>query len=232
MRIRFRPIALLVIALTAILAPGAISAHGPALVPEPEGFAELRARFEDKSGQEVAAMGYLAEPPVCVSEPELGGMGVHALSFPAFSAQFAAGVMDAEDPPVVLLDASLERVIGLEWEAADVGQGAPEIFGQPAILLPGHPGSIGTADPHYMSHAYFHPDGQVLFAPFDPEVTCPQLPDSATKDLADDTTDASVSGPAIPVVLLVGLMIAGWLAFRRRLAEPYRSITRFRSFAD
>jgi len=219
-------------ALTAILTPGGVLADGPSPIPDPEGFAEVRARFEGKSGQEVAAMGFIAEPPLCVAEPELGGMGVHALNFPAFSAQFEAGVMDAEEPPIVLLDASLQHVIGLEWEAADVGQGVPEVFGQPAILLPGHPGPPGTEVPHYMLHSYFRADGQVLFAPFDPEVTCPQMPDSATKDLADDTFDASASGPAVPVALLVGLMIAVWLAIQRQLATPNRSNTRFRSSAD
>ncbi len=211
MRIRSRPITLLVIALTAFLGPGAISAQGPAPVPAPDGFADVRARFEGKTGQEIAAMGYIAEPPVCVSDPELGGMGVHALSFEAFSAQFAAGIMDAEDPPVVLLDASLQRVIGLEWEAADVGQGAPKVFGQPAMLLPGHPGPPGTEVAHYMLHAYFHPDGQVLFAPFDPAVTCPPLPDSSTLE---------ASGPlgalSVPLALL-GLLFAAWVAFQRRL---------------
>lgn len=206
----------LCLALTAILTPGAALANGPGAIPAPEGFPELRARFEDKSGQEIAAMGYIAEPPLCVAEPELGGMGVHALNFPAFSAQFAAGVMDPEHPPVVLLDASLQHVIGLEWEAADVGQAAPEVFGQPAILLRGHPGPPGTEVPHYMLHAYFRADGEVLFAPFDPEVTCPRMPDSSTGGVAGSAAQPLV-GLGIPLALLVGLMLVAWFAFERRL---------------
>jgi hypothetical protein len=145
-------------ALSLGLIPG--TALGAEPIAAPEGFAELRARFEGKSGDEIAAMGYIAEPPVCVSEPGMGGMGVHALNIANFQAQFAAGVMDPEKPTVVLLDASLERVIGLEWEAADVGEGAPEAFGQPALLLPGHPGPPGTDEHHYMLHAYFRPGGE------------------------------------------------------------------------
>ncbi len=203
------------LALMAIVTPGAVLADGPGPIPAPEGFADLRARFEDKSGEEIAAMGYIAEPPVCISEPELGGMGVHALSFLRFSEQFESGGIDAQDPPIVLLDASLEHVIGLEWEAEDLGQGAPEAFGQPALLLPGHPGPPGTEAPHYMLHAYFRPGGQVLFAPFDPEVTC--LPDSATGD-----PTGPVAAVGIPVGLLVGLLLVAWVAFDRRLRTRTR----------
>ncbi len=211
MRIHIRTGLMLCLALTAILTPGAALADGPGPIAAPEGFAELRARFEGKSGDEIAAMGYVAEPPICVSEPGMGGMGVHALNFENFRAQFAAGAMDAQKPPVVLLDASLERVVGLEWEAADVGQGAPKVFGQPAILLPGHPGPPGTEVPHYMLHAYFRADGQVLFAPFDPEVTCPQMPDSSTRDVA-----WPVASLGLLIVLIVGSMVAAWMGLERR----------------
>ena len=217
MHIHIRTCLVLGLALTAILTPGAALADGPGPIPAPEGFAELRARFEGKSGDEIAAMGYIAEPPLCVSEPELGGMGVHALNFPAFSAQFAAGVMDAQKPPVVLLDASLQHVIGLEWEAADVGQGAPEPFGQPAILLAGHPGPPGTEVPHYMLHAYFRADGQVLFAPFDPEVTCPQMPDSSTEDVA--WPEPSLG---LPIALILGLLLVAWIGLERRRVAHHR----------
>jgi len=203
------------LALMAIVTPGAVLADGPGPIPAPEGFADLRARFEDKSGEEIAAMGYIAEPPVCISEPELGGMGVHALSFPRFSAQFESGVMDAEDPPIVLLDASLESVIGLEWDAADVRQGAPTLFGQPALLLPGHPGPPGTEVPHYMLHAYFRAGGEVLFAPFDPQFSC--LPDSAT-----EASPGPLAAVGIPVGLLVGLLLVAWVAFDRRLRTRTR----------
>ncbi len=220
MHIRIRAIAL-ACALLAAVAPGTALAEGPAPIPAPEGFAELRARFEGKSGDQIATMGYIAEPPICISEPGTGGMGVHALNIENFSAQFAAGVMDPENPPVVLLDASLERVIGLEWEAADVGKGAPEAFGQPALLLPGHPGPPGTEDAHYMLHAYFRPDGEVLFAPLDPQVSC--MPDTATEavsDWAGAPLGGPLGGPAIPVALLAGLIVA-WVTFRHRLATRH-----------
>ena len=199
----------------AIVAPSAALAQGPAPVPAPEGFAEVRARFDGKSGHQIAAMGYKAERPVCVSNPELGGMGVHALNFPVWSQQFQSGVIDGENPPIVLLDASLERVIGLEWETADLDQAVPEAFGQPAILLPGHEGPPGTEVSHYMLHAYFQPDGQVLFAPFDPKVSC--LPDSATADVAGPVAGLSILGLGLPVALLVGLMLAACVGFQRRL---------------
>lgn len=206
---------LLGFALMAIVAPSAALAEGPAPIPAPEGFAEVRARFDGKGGHEITAMGYLAEPTVCVSSPELGGMGVHALKFPLWSQQFQSGVIDGENPPIVLLDASLERVIGLEWEAADLGKAVPEAFGQPAILLPGHEGPPGTDVPHYMLHAYFHADDQVLFAPFDPKVSC--LPDSATADVAGPVAGLSIPGLGHPVALLVGLMLVAWVGFQRRL---------------
>ncbi len=214
MRAPIRSIGLLALALLTVT-PGAVFAGEPGPVPAPEGFAELRARFEGKSVDEIAGMGYIAEPPVCVSHPELGGMGVHALSFPLFQQHFPAGTMDAQNPTIVLFDAKLQNVIGLEWEAADKGTGAPQIFGQPALLLPGHEGPPGTQDPHYMLHAYFRPGGQVLFAPFDPEVKCP-LPDSSTADAATPVTQLGT-----PVMLLLSLMLVSLVAFQRRLATRH-----------
>lgn len=212
MRRSIARLVVLAVALSALATPGAALAGGPAPIPAPDGFAELRAQFEGKSGEQIVAMGYIAEPPVCISEPGLGGMGVHALKFPVWSAQFPKGVMDAKEPPIVLLDASLKKVIGLEWEAADLGQGAPSVFGQPALLLPGHPGPPGTEVKHYMLHAHFRANGEVLFAPFDPQVTCPKLPNSDTEDAA-----LPVVGLGIPVLLLAGLMLVAWFAFDRRL---------------
>src|ERR671917_269790 len=78
-----------------------------------------------------------------------------------------------ERPPVLLLGQK-GKVIGLEWEAADVGQGPMKMFGQTIKLQPGHP---GVPDPHYMLHIYFKPDGKVLFGTnaktaFDPKRSC------------------------------------------------------------
>src|ERR671917_542116 len=78
-----------------------------------------------------------------------------------------------ENPPVLLLGQK-GKVIGLEWEAADVGQGPMKMFGQTIKLQPGHP---GVPDPHYMLHIYFKPHGKVLFGTnaktaFDPKRSC------------------------------------------------------------
>jgi hypothetical protein len=183
---------LLLVALT----PFAALAAGP--IDAPEGFAELRARFQDMTPTEVRAAGYIAEPPVCVSEPDLGSMGVHAVNGQLVGAQFPAGEMDPQNPPVVLLSADMSHVVGLEWEAKDVGQGETELFGQKVVLQPGHP---GIPEPHYMLHAYFRPNGKVLFAPFDPQLSC-ELPDSATVGSAGSSEGA-------PLLVLALLAMAG-----------------------
>ncbi len=96
-----------------------------------------------------------------------------------FEAQFPKGEMDPANPPVILLDQN-NKVLGIEWEAKDVGQGPMELFGQTIQIQPGHP---GAEDPHYMLHIYFKPDGKVLFGTdpqtaFDPKLSCDELPAS------------------------------------------------------
>ena len=184
----------------AILTPALALAQGPQPVDQPAGFAEVRARFEGKTYAQIQAMGYVAAPPECVSHPQLGGMGIHAVNGQLMGEQFPTAQPDPQNPPVVLMSADLETVIGIEWEIADVGQGEFELWGQTVTLQPGHP---GAPEPHYMLHAYFRSNGQVLFAPFDPEVTCP--PDTAT--VADLTVAASVATPAM--LLAVVLTVAG-----------------------
>ena len=133
--------------------------------------AELRDKFEDMTPDEVRAAGYVADPPLCMAAPRLGGMGIHAVNQELMGTRFPTGEMDPENPSVLLLDANQERVIGLEWEAKDVGQGEMEMFGVPIKLQQGHP---GVPDPHYMLHIYFKPDGKVRMMgqdpPFDPDV--------------------------------------------------------------
>src|SRR3712207_6751641 len=87
--------------------------------------------------------------------------------------------MDPTQPNVLLVDQN-NKVIGLEWEAADVGQGPIQLFGQTIQLQSGHP---GAEEPHYMLHIYFKPDGKVLFSvddqtAFDPELSCPPTPET------------------------------------------------------
>ncbi len=195
---------LLLVALT----PSFALAAGP--IAPPEGFAELRARFEDLTAEEVQAAGYAADTE-CVAVPGLGGMGIHALNFELLGMQFPAGTMDPENPPVLLLSADGHRVVGLEWEAKDIGQGEFELYGQAVVLQDGHP---GVPEPHYMLHAHFRPNGEVLFAPFDPQLSC--LPDTDTVGVPGSSSTL----PAVAVTLLVaaalGSVLGGRLLRARR----------------
>ncbi len=196
-------------ALLAAFTPALVLAAEPQPINPPEGFAEVRAKFEDMTPEEVAAAGYRAEPPICIADPALGGMGVHAVNMELLQAQFPTAEPDPENPPILLLNADMTRVVGLEWEAKDIGQGEMELFGQPVTLQPGHP---GAPEPHYMLHAYFRPNGQVLFAPFDPEVECPVPPDTATVGQLDKGIP-----PLAPAATLVVVFAATFgLLLRRR----------------
>ncbi len=187
------------------LLPGSVLAAEP--MAAPEGFAEVRARFENLTPSEVKAAGYIADPPVCVAAPDgSGAMGIHALNRQLHGEQFPTDTMDPQNPPLLLLSADQSRVVGLEWEAKDTGQPAPELFGQTVPLEPGHP---GNPEPHYMLHAHFLPDGQVLFNRVNPALSC-ELPDTSI-----------AGGPAAPmstpiVALMAGLVGGlGWLVLRR-----------------
>ena len=142
-------------------------------VDPPKQVAQLRQQFEGLSTKQVKAQGYVPEGP-CVPNPKgPGAMGIHAINHKLLQAQFPKGKMDPEKPPVLLLGQK-GKVIGLEWEAADVGQGPMKMFGQTIKLQPGHP---GVPDPHYMLHIYFKPHGKVLFGTnaktaFDPKRSC------------------------------------------------------------
>ena len=142
-------------------------------VDPPKQVAELRQRFEGLSAKQVKARGYVPEGP-CVANPKgPGAMGVHAINQKLLRAQFPKGKMDPKNPPVLLL-AQNGKVMGMEWEAADVGQGPMKMFGQTIELQPGHP---GVREPHYMLHVYFKPQGKVLFGTnaktaFDPTLSC------------------------------------------------------------
>ena len=64
--------------------------------------------------------GYAAEGPCVPSPSGVGAMGTHALNPELLGAQFPEGTMDPENPPVLLLNEN-DEVMGVEWEAADVG---------------------------------------------------------------------------------------------------------------
>ncbi len=198
-------------ALASLSLPALALAQEP--IDQPSDFAAVRDRFESMIEAEWEAAGYSVIPPGdCVASPA-GGMGVHAINPQLIEAQFPTGELDLENPPLILLDASKTRVIGLEWEAADIGQEAPTAFGQTVALLPGHP---GVPDPHYMLHAYFRPNDQVLFADFDPLVKCDPMPRTDTI-----ATDERAQGRVSLVALAMAAAgLAVWLAAARaRRAE-------------
>lgn len=148
----------------------------PQPVDPPERVAQLRQQFEGLTAEQIQARGYVPHGP-CIPNPEgPGAMGVPAINEELMQAQFPSGTMDPADPPVLLLDRN-NTVVGVEWEAADVGQGPMEMFGQTIELQPGHP---GAEDPHYMLHIYFKADGKVIMGgngqmAFDPELSCPPM---------------------------------------------------------
>ena len=163
-------------------------------VDPPQQVAQLRQQFEGLTPQQIEAEGYVAEGPCVPSPTGTGAMGIHALNQELLQAQFPNGEMDPENPPVLLLDEN-SNVIGLEWEAADVGQGPMNMFGQTIEIQPGHP---GVEEPHYMLHIYFKADGKVLFGTnpqtaFDPEGVCPEASATAT---ASSTASATPSASA------------------------------------
>ena len=165
------------------LLPGIALAQGNTAQPvdPPQQVAQLRQQFEGLTPQQVEAKGYMPEGG-CVPSPQgPGAMGIHAINRQLYEAQFPKGEMDPKNPSVLLLGPS-DEVIGVEWEAKDVGQGPMKLFGQTIELQSGHP---GVPEPHYMLHIYFRDDGKVLFGTndqtaFDPEGFCPQMSASAS----------------------------------------------------
>ena len=179
--------------MTVLLLSGMAIAQGSTAQPvdPPQQVAQLRQQFEGLTPQQIEAEGYVAEGPCVPSPTGAGAMGTHAINRTLYEAQFPNGEMDPANPSVLLLDEN-SNVIGLEWEAADVGQGPMKMFGQTIELQPGHP---GAEEPHYMLHIYFKPDGKVLFgtdaqSAFDPEGACPEMSASAT---ASGTASATPS---------------------------------------
>jgi hypothetical protein len=180
--VRFGVVGLIALGALALIAGTSVSAAQtttppsmptPIMVAQSADFATVRSRFENLTAADLAQDGYQIEP-VCVTAAmagapaQFGNMGFHGIQPTLIRVQFGNGRPDPEQPPIVLLDAS-QRVVGLEWESNQRAP-APVLFGQTVSLLPGHP---GLEEPHYMLHAYFRPDSQVLFAVFDPQLACP-----------------------------------------------------------
>lgn len=150
-------------------------------VDPPPQVAQLRQQYDGLTPEQIRAAGYAPGSP-CISNPHgAGAMGIHAINEELLQAQFPNGTMDPTQPPVILIDEN-SKVLGIEWEAKNVGQGPMELFGQTIQLQPPHP---GIPEPHYMLHIYFKPDGKVLFGvddhtAYDPALSCPdpELPAS------------------------------------------------------
>jgi hypothetical protein len=178
------------------LLPGMAVAQNSTAQPvdPPEQVAQLRQEYEGLTPQQIEDRGYVAEGP-CVPSPQgPGAMGIHAINRELYQAQFPNGEMDPENPPVLLLGEN-DEVIGLEWEARDVGQGPMKLFGQTIELQSGHP---GVPEPHYMLHIYFRADGKVLFGTndqtaFDPEGVCPEMPASASSTASASASASSTA---------------------------------------
>jgi hypothetical protein len=184
-------------ALLALLPVVAVAQNSAAQPVDPSRqVAQLRQKYEGLTPQQIEAQGFVAEGP-CVPSPHgAGAMGIHAINRQLYQAQFPKGKMDPENPPVLLLDEN-SNVIGVEWEAKDVGQGQMKMFGQTIELQSGHP---GVPEPHYMLHIYFKPGGKVLFGTndqtaFDPEGLCPEMSAHATAS-STATVSASASSTA------------------------------------
>ena len=184
-------------ALLLALLPGMAVAHNNTAQPvdPPRQVAQLRQQFEGLTTQQIEAQGYVPEGPCVPSPSGVGAMGTHAINRQLYQAQFPNGEMDPANPNVLLVGQS-SKVIGLEWEAADVGQGPMKMFGQTIELQSGHP---GAEEPHYMLHIYFKPDAKVLFGTndqtaFDPELSCPPMSASAT---ATGTSTATATATAL-----------------------------------
>jgi len=178
---------------------GVASAQGTAQpVDPPPQVDQLRQQFEGLTVEQIEAKGYAPEGPCVPSPSGVGAMGIHALNPELLEAQFPEGTMDPANPPALLLDENNE-VMGVEWEAADVGQGPMEMFGQTIEIQPGHP---GVEEPHYMLHVYFKPGDKVLFGTnpdtaFDPEGVCPEMLASTTASAtATATPSMSASSSA------------------------------------
>ena len=173
------------------IAAGAVLALVPAVavaqtstsqpVDPPPQVAQLRQQYDGLTPEQIKAAGYEPGSP-CISNPHgAGAMGIHAINQELLQAQFPNGTMNPAQPPVILIDEN-SKVLGIEWEAKNVGQGPMELFGQTIQLQPPHP---GIPEPHYMLHIYFKPDGKVLFGvddytAYDPALSCPdsELPAS------------------------------------------------------
>lgn len=206
-------LALLALALWPALTLAQAGPPAPATpVPRPPDLAAVRARLEGLTEAQVRAMGYTNAAPECVSSPA-GAMGFHIEHPWLWRDQFTSRRWDAQNPPILLLDAS-RRVVGIEWEAVSTTQPPPSVFGQTAPLLPGHPGPPEVSATHYMLHVYFKPNGMVLIDSWDPDLRCPAPAAAAPTQLPRTGGAAPGAAPVLAGALALALLGTG-AALRR-----------------
>jgi hypothetical protein len=152
---------------------GGLVSAAPGGVTDPEALTDLAAvrqataRYHDVN--RAFADGYVPFPP-CVAVPGLGTMGIH---FVNFGLVFDL-TTSAKSPEMLLYvpTSDGDRLVGAEYFVIDVGQPAPELFGQRLdgpMIHPDEP----TIPSHYELHAWIwqgNPAG--MFAEFNPGLTC------------------------------------------------------------
>jgi hypothetical protein len=129
-------------------------------------------RYGDWTRADAEAAGYQVAPE-CVDAAteglpaDLGAMGFHAFH-PVYATD---GVLDPEQPDLLLLDGD-DRVVGVEYEAAEVTDPAPEIVpGLPLEFTPPHP---GVDHDHMSRHIWFVGDEADRFKTWNPAFSCPE----------------------------------------------------------
>lgn len=191
-------IAALVVALLALFAATAVTAQEPTVD-------NVKAKF---AGTTLADWPDYEKDPFCIDaslagQPELGAMGFHAGN---------EALVDAEisvlEPEALVLDGE-DNVVAVEYIVPDEGQTPPELFGQ--TFQEGPPGSFGL-------HVWLIDNPSGTFAPFNPELTCPEgsLP---PPEALPETGGGSVGLSGGWLLAGLGLLVigAGVLLRRRRV---------------
>ena len=124
----------------------------------------VTARFH--STVQATKAGYAVDSP-CVAVPGVGAMGIHWVNHSLVDATF-----DPLRPEAVLYEPGNNgqlKLVGVEYIVLNTGQTAPTFAGQPFDV-----GGNPMPDPHWTLHLWIHkPNPSGLFAPFNPDVTCP-----------------------------------------------------------
>jgi hypothetical protein len=140
-----------------------------------EGAKPATARFHDVD--KAVAAGWSFELPdttgdTCISEPGVGGMGVHMVN-----TSLLDGKLDPDEPEALVYEKRQDGTLKLgaveyvifqsDWHGAK----APELFGQPFALIPS-PNRFGLPA-FYALHAWlWKPNPSGTLAMWNPRVTC------------------------------------------------------------